>query len=77
MYDMVGVAVMNTLQYLLDAVRCILLSVELPGNDVIKQFTSGHKVKDHVAHVVFLVNEVQPNYNEGQSTMKVKDTISQ
>ena len=61
-YDSLGVAVLHTAQDLLDALGRITLAVELSGHYVIKQFPTSDQVKDHIAHMVLLVDMVHPNY---------------
>ena len=61
MDDPVGVAVLDALEDLLDAVGGVLLRVELPSNDVVKQLSTGHKIKEHVPDVIFLEDMVKAN----------------
>ena len=47
-HDTVGMAVVDRLQDLLDAVRGVGFRVELPGHNVFKQFSSRHPDINHI-----------------------------
>ena len=54
MNDTVVVTVLDTLQYLLDALGRVGLGVELPGHDVLKQLAACDEVEHKVVAVLFL-----------------------
>ena len=69
MNDTVVVAVLDTLQDLLDALGRVGLGVELPGHDVLKQLAACDEVEHKVVAVLFLEQKFNVS---GPSSAKIQ-----
>ena len=55
------VAVMNTVQYLLNAVACVRLAVVLASDNILEQLSTGDQVEDHVVRPILHKSIMQTN----------------